>query len=189
MTPLKNAAAKSIYRTTVLRGGRMTKWKGKAASLSPSLGQLIASVSPVALGRGLMGGVSKAATAAVLGSSGLIMTTNVASANCTSTSTAVYVCSSSETETQKLDASGSLLNVSVDKGITFETAEGHAFELESENGITFKTDDPSENSSAATITGNEDGINAINNLTGALSITTTGTTTGGDDGIYASNNG
>ena len=80
MTVSKTTDVSRTYGTVVLRGGRLTKWKGKAASLSPSLGQLIASVSPVALGRALMVGASKTATAAVLGGAGLIVTTSGASA-------------------------------------------------------------------------------------------------------------
>ena len=91
MINTKIEVAKSSYGTTVLRGGRMTKWKGKAASISPSLGQLIASVSPVALGRALMLGANRTATAAVLGGVGLIVTTSGASAACTNTSGTVFV--------------------------------------------------------------------------------------------------
>ena len=82
MTVSKTTDVSRTHGTIVLRGGRLTKWKGKAASLSPSLGQLIASVSPVALGRALMVGASKTATAAVLGGAGLIVTTSGASAAC-----------------------------------------------------------------------------------------------------------
>ncbi len=93
MTVSKTTDANRTHGTIVLRGGRLTKWKGKAASLSPSLGQLIASVSPVALGRALMVGASKTATAAVLGGAGLIVTTSGASAGCCSGSDGVYTCS------------------------------------------------------------------------------------------------
>ena len=92
MTVSKTTDVSRTHGTVVLRGGRLTKWKGKAASLSPSLGQLIASVSPVALGRALMVGASKTATAAVLGGAGLIVTTSGASAACRG-SDGVYTCS------------------------------------------------------------------------------------------------
>ena len=45
MNMVKKKFPDATYATAVLRGGRLTKWKGQAASLSPSLGQLIASVS------------------------------------------------------------------------------------------------------------------------------------------------
>ena len=86
----KTTEANRTYGSIVLRGGRMTKWKGKAASLSPSLGQLIASVSPVALGRALMVGANRTATAAVLGGAGLIVTTSGVSADCTLGDPGVY---------------------------------------------------------------------------------------------------
>ena len=113
MTNLRIEITSRTYGTTVLRGGRMTKWKGKAASISPSLGQLIASVSPVALGRALMLGANRTATAAVLGGVGLIVTTSGASANCTNTSDKVYVCSSNATKTQYLEGGDTLLNVTI----------------------------------------------------------------------------
>jgi len=83
MTVSKTTNACHSYGTTILRGGRLIKWKGQVASLSPSLGQLVASVSPVALGRALMVGANRAATAAVLGGAGLIVTTSGVSAACT----------------------------------------------------------------------------------------------------------
>ena len=67
MTATKTTKASRFYGTTILRGGRLTKWKGQAVSVSPSLGQLIASVSVFALGRALTVGASKSATAVVLG--------------------------------------------------------------------------------------------------------------------------
>ena len=54
MANLKKKPSEDVSRTKVLRGGRLTKWKGKVASLSPSLGQLVATVSPIALGRGVV---------------------------------------------------------------------------------------------------------------------------------------
>ena len=66
MTISKTTNACHSYGTTLLRGGRLIKWKGQVASLSPSLGQLVASVSPVALGRALMVGANRAATAVAI---------------------------------------------------------------------------------------------------------------------------
>ena len=119
MTVSKTTDANRTHGTIVLRGGRLTKWKGKAASLSPSLGQLIASVSPVALGRALMVGASKTATAAVLGGAGLIVTTSGASADddCTG-SDGVYTCSGTNT-TQTLNGSADLLDVYYLEGNNF----------------------------------------------------------------------
>ena len=189
MTISKTTEANRTYGTIVLRGGRLTKWKGKAASLSPSLGQLIASVSPVALGRALMVGASKTATAAVLGGAGLIVTTSGASADCSPSGAGVYTCSSDATTTQTLTGSGSLLDVTiVDPATSFDTSGtvgADAFKLTSNAGITFE-----DETDGATITGGHDGINAeITGATGGISITTTGTTTGGDYGINVYNHG
>ena len=163
MTATKTTKASRFYGTTILRGGRLTKWKGQAASLSPSLGQLIASVSVFALGRALTVGASKSATAAVLGGVGLILTTSGVSAECVESPSGsnVHICSGEINSTVILGSTGEQLKIT----------------------------------SSATITGSPNGISAVNNGRGALSITTTGTTTGindnkastKDNGIYAYN--
>ena len=161
----------------------MIKWKGQVTSLSPSLGQLVASVSPVALGRALMVGANRAATAAVLGSAGLIVTTSGASAACTPGDPGVYTCSGAMGNgggDLNTTTTTNLLDVTVSPSTTFNVTSGNAFDLDSSAGITF-----TNNNSEVTITGADDGIQARNSGTGALSITTSGATTGGDDGIYA----
>ena len=120
MTVSKTTDANRTHGTIVLRGGRLTKWKGKAASLSPSLGQLIASVSPVALGRALMVGASKTATAAVLGGAGLIVTTSGASADC-SGSGGVYTCSGTIGTGWPLPTNADPLSVTISEGTTVVT--------------------------------------------------------------------
>ncbi len=131
MTVSKTTDANRTHGTIVLRGGRLTKWKGKAASLSPSLGQLIASVSPVALGRALMVGASKTATAAVLGGAGLIVTTSGASAACTASGKG-FTHVQDETTNTTLSRGAILLDVLLsDQATTFDTsAVGDAFELD-----------------------------------------------------------
>ena len=194
MTVSKTTNACHSYGTTLLRGGRLIKWKGQFASLSPSLGQLIASVSPVALGRALMVGANRAATAAVLGSAGLIVTTSGASAACTFGNLGVYTCSGAMGNGDgdlNTTTTTNLLDVTVSPSTTFNVTSGDAFDLDSSAGITF-----TNNNSEVTIAGAVDGINAYNDGTygGALSITTTGTTTGNgtsypNSGIYAKNKG
>ena len=131
MTVSKTTDVSRTHGTVVLRGGRLTKWKGKAASLSPSLGQLIASVSPVALGRALMVGASKTATAAVLGGAGLIVTTSGASADCRG-SGGVYTCSGKIEKRQTLPdrVNGNLANplkVTIsEEGTTVDTSARQA---------------------------------------------------------------
>ena len=193
MTVSKTTDFNRSYGTVVLRGGRLTKWKGQAASLSLSLGQLIASVSPVALGRALMVGASKTATAAVLGGAGLIVTTTGVSADCSPEegATGGYICSGEITEKQTLqdrvNADRPLKVTISEEGTTVDTSgtTGHdAFTLDSKAEITFED----KTTAGATITGADNGIYAQNNGTGALSITTTGTTTGtSEDGIFARN--
>ncbi|MDB3962326.1 autotransporter outer membrane beta-barrel domain-containing protein [Paracoccaceae bacterium] len=194
MTVSKTTNACHSYGTTTLRGGRLIKWKGQVASLSPSLGQLVASVSPVALGRGLMVGASKTATAAVLGSAGLIVTTSGASAACTPGNLGVYTCSGAMGNGDgdlNTTTTTNLLDVTVSPSTTFNVTNGDAFDLDSSAGITF-----TNKYSEVTIAGAVDGINAYHDGTygGALSITTTGTTTGNgtsnsNSGIYAKNKG
>ena len=183
MTVSKTTNACHSYGTTILRGGRLIKWKGQVASLSPSLGQLVASVSPVALGRGLMVGASKTATAAVLGSAGLIVTTSGASAACTPGDPGVYTCSGAMGNGDgdlNTTTTTNLLDVTVSPSTTFNVTSGDAFDLDSSAGITF-----TNNNSEVTISAAVDGINAYHDGTygGALSITTTGTTTGNGTSI------
>ena len=74
--PLCKASAVSVYKA--LRGGRIVTWKGKTASLSPTLAQLVQSVSPVALASAMLvmpvmlpasltGGAGQAHAACVVG--------------------------------------------------------------------------------------------------------------------------
>jgi outer membrane autotransporter protein len=205
MTNYLNIFAQSQKSTSVLRGGRLIKWKGKVASLSPSLEQLVTSVSPVALMQALSIGTKKAAGAAALSSAGLIVITSVANAACVEGPEAIYVCSTDETTTQSLTGGDQeILDVSLGSGLTFDTTNstGAAFDLQAEGGIRFtnnyadtsisgKTvglylfmDSPQEgNSGAITITtagdvnGSDAGIRAQNNGSGALSITSTGQVT------------
>lgn len=205
MTNYLNIFAQSQKSTSVLRGGRLIKWKGKVASLSPSLEQLVTSVSPVALMQALSIGTKKAAGAAALSSAGLIVITSVANAACVEGPEAIYVCSTDETTTQSLTGGNQeILDVSLGSGLTFDTTNstGAAFDLQAEGGIRFtnnyadtsisgKTvglylfmDSPQRgNSGAITITtagdvkGSDAGIRARNNGSGALSITSTGQVT------------
>ena len=185
MTISKTTNACHSYGTTLLRGGRLIKWKGQVASLSPSLGQLVASVSPVALGRALMVGANRAATAAVLGSAGLIVTTSGASAACTPGDPGVYTCSGAMVNGDgdlNTTTTTNLLDVTVSPSTTFNVNAGNAFDLNSNVGATFTNSNPE-----VTITGAVDGIDVYNTV-GAISITTTGETKGSQNiGISAIN--
>ena len=113
----------ATYATALWRGGRLTKWKGQAASLSPSLGQLIASVSVFALGRALTVGASKTATAALLGGVGLILTTSGVSAACDESplGSGVHSCSGEINGTVALISAGDQLTITSSATITGDT--------------------------------------------------------------------
>ena len=167
----------------------LTKWKGKVASLSPSLGQLVASVSPIALGRALPIGANRALAAAAWGGAGLLVSVGSASAACCgrpADTRRVYLSALlTETTSQSLSAEGNLLDVTIDPGASFTTTAGNALDLTGDAGITFLN-----NNTDATITGDLSGIEALNTGSGALSITTKSTTTGSSVyGINATNSG
>lgn len=187
MANLKNKLSEDVSKTKVLRGGRLTKWKGKVASLSPSLGQLVATVSPIALGRALSIGANRTLLGAAWGGAGLLVTVGSAGAACLEdkTTPGVFFCSVPETTSQNLSATGTLLDVTINPNASFTTTAGDAFYLSGDAGITFLN-----NNATATITGDLSGIEANNTGSGALSITTDSTTTGYSDyGINATNSG
>lgn len=202
----------ATYATALWRGGRLTKWKGQAASLSPSLGQLIASVSVFALGRALTVGASKTATAALLGGVGLILTTSGVSAACDESplGSGVHSCSGEINGTVALISAGDQLTITSSATITGDTdginARNNgsgALRITTTGATTGTVDDGIEAWSdtsgtdltidAGTTSGGDDGIYAVSYGSGALNIITTGTTTGGttnyDQGITAWNYG
>jgi outer membrane autotransporter protein len=157
----------------VLRGGRMTKWKGRAASMSPMLGQLVGSVSPLALALG----------AAITVSGGGAAAQDI----CTAAGGGVYNCAGPSTTEQALSVTSGSLTVNLDDTATVDAALGDAFDLRKYGGdgdLTF-TQAPG----GGAITGASDGISASNVGTGALSITATGAVTGDIDGILTVNFG
>lgn len=187
MPNLKNKASEDVSRIKFLRGGRLTKWKGKVASLSPSLGQLVSSVSSIALGRSLSIGANRTLAAAAWGGAGLLVSVGSVSAACLEDQVipGVYTCSTTETTSQNLSATGTLLDVTINPGASFTTTAGDAFYLSGDAGITFLN-----TNATATITGDLSGIEANNTGPGALSITTASATTGESVyGINATNSG
>jgi outer membrane autotransporter protein len=153
----------------VLRGGRMTKWKGRAASMSPMLGQLVASVSPLALALG----------AAITVSGGGAAAQDI----CTAAGGGVYNCAGPSTTEQALSVDGGSLTVNLDDTATVDAASGYGFDLRkygSDGGLTF-----TQATGGGAITGGTSGISASNFGTGALAITATGTVTGAAFGIDA----
>ncbi len=168
---------KAAFPQFRLSGGRMIKWKGQVASLSPQAVDLRSGVSLAALAGALAlaGGAMLAPGLAVAGS-------------CTGRSD-TFACSgaanSGSDTTQNLSASGTALQVTTSAGFGITTTSGKGINLTGDNGISF-TD---ANSSA--ITGATFGIYGKNSTTGgAISITTTGQVTGGSGsgaGIFANN--
>jgi outer membrane autotransporter protein len=157
----------------VLRGGRMTKWKGRAASMSPMLGQLVGSVSPLALALG----------AAITVSGGGAAAQDI----CTAAGGGVYNCAGPSTTEQALSVGSGSLTVNLDDTATVDAATGDGFDLlnsGSDGGLTF-----TQATGGGAITGASDGISARNYGTGALAITATGTVTGGAYGINTSHSG
>jgi hypothetical protein len=110
----------------VLRGGRMTKWKGRAASMSPMLGQLVGSVSPLALALG----------AAITVSGGGAAAQDI----CTAAGGGVYNCAGPSTTEQALSVGSGSLTVNLDDTATVDAATGDGFDLRkygSDGGLTF----------------------------------------------------
>lgn len=77
-----------------ISGGRMTKWKGRAASLSPTIGQLVASVSPAAL-----------ATALAVAVPITVYSTSSAEAQACSFYSGTYYCAGIQVGSERLDGS------------------------------------------------------------------------------------
>ncbi len=151
----------------VVRGGRMTKWKGEAASYAPQLGTIIARAA-FALGTAL--------------ASGLILPGAAMAGTCAGGPTA-WTCSgaASAGDTMQVVASAGSATVTTQSGFGITTAASDAINIVSAGSLTF-TD-----ANGATITGADGGIVARTNAAGLLTITSTGTATGiANDGIFAS---
>ena len=152
------ARQKNRLPIATLRGGRMVKWKGRAASMAPHISELAAGVSFHAFATTLVvgGGLALAAPAFAQTLTG------------------------SNTTTQVLV--GSPLVVDTDSSFSVITASGAALHLTGTNGTSFS------DAYAAIISGATDGIYAFNQGSGALSVTTTGDVSGTSRyGIYAHN--
>ena len=157
-----------------IRGGRMTKWKGCAASMSPVLGQLIVSTSPLAL-----------AGAAFM----LIGVPAQAQDICTETvpGSGIFDCTGDSDDTQTLSAAGTPLIVNLDETATVNTtvgggSGGTAIQAFGNAGTDFV-----QAADGGEIIGSAFGIEASTSE-GTLSVTTTGIVAGLEySGISASN--
>ena len=135
----------------LLRGGRMTKWKGRVVSMSPHIGALSAGIS-----------LSAFAVSMALGS-GLLLAP-MASAQ------TVALTGTNNTTTQT--ATGAPLVVTTDPNYKVETTTGGGLVLTGTNGITFS------DLNNSTIKGATTGVSA-NNSGGTLSVTVSGIVSGG----------
>ncbi|AJJ09876.1 outer membrane autotransporter barrel domain protein [Yersinia rohdei] len=116
------------------------------------------------------------------------LTATAYAGSCTSGAGGTYFCSDSAVAgtdiTQVLDGGASPLDVTTLPDFSIVTSTGDALTLNGTGGVNF-----TDNNSAI-ITGAEDGIDARNNTSGDLSITTTGAVTGSSSvGISAMNTG
>jgi hypothetical protein len=120
--------------------------------------------------------------AALLGTvaAGALWLGDRAHAACTGAGT--YTCTGTLTTTQTL--TGTPLTVTTVAPLSVITVAGDAFDLTGTGGLSF-----TDLYASTVINGATDGILATNNVSGALSITTTGAVTGGNFGIFARNYG
>ncbi|WP_095590686.1 beta strand repeat-containing protein [Actibacterium ureilyticum] len=145
-----------------LRGGRMTKYKGRVASFAPMIGQ----VSTVAIGAALMLG----AGATLAGS-------------CVDQDGGAFICSGpandiTPEDTILIDEPVSPTTITTEPGFG-HNATGDAIRIRDAGTVTFTDANGSQ------ITGGEDGIDTLTD--DGISITTTGHVAGGNDGIIARN--
>ena len=151
-----------------IKGGRLIKWKGKAASLSPMQG----------------GSVSALAIIVALSAGPALMTAPQAQAgSCTEGDAGVFTCSGpAAADEASLNLTGTPLVVTTIPGFGISAGAGSDNSLTGTGGLTFSDAYGSSISAVGT------GLRASNSESGALSITTTGTVTGNNHhGIFARN--
>ncbi len=155
---------------TLLRGGRMTKHKGQAASYAPRSGRVLGGVSAIALGVTVTfgGGAAQAGS-------------------CTDSGGGNVVCVGPAVpgaDTTQSFSNNGPLTVSTTPGFGLDVSSGGALNLIGEE-ITFS------DARNSTITAGSTGINAHIGAaySGDLTITTNGSVNGGVTGIYGRQNG
>ncbi len=174
---LSSAQANSVTTSAVsrlLRGGRVTKWKGKAASCAPWIGADLAA--------SLAASVSSAALSAALAFGGAMLGAIPLAEAGSCTAGPVSVCSGAAGADVTQVRTGTPLAVTTAAGFGINTAVGNALTLTGTNGTTV-TD-----ANTSTISGAANGLLVRNLGTGALSVTTTGVVTGVTNvGLYGRN--
>jgi len=147
-------------KSLLLRGGRMTKVAGVAASYAPQIGVAVIAAAPL-----------------LISGSMVAYADPVPVGNCAAVGApGTYQCSGAITTTQSLSPpAGQVLTVTTTEQISVVTTAGDALDLSNsagDIGVSF-TD-----TYGSTITGFATGVSARNNGFGVLSITTTGDVTG-----------
>ncbi len=181
-------------RATLLRGGRMTKYKGQAASYSPDFGIsspdiAIGPVSAPVLGRvasALGASVSARALAAIaiLAVAPISLSSTGAHAGTCVGAGGVYTCSGAA-NAGGLDATQGItpvapddLTVTTQAGFGIDTSNNGAINAFTLTGAGGSANLTFTDNYASAITGGDSGIEAVNNGSGFLTITTTGVVTG-----------
>ncbi len=189
-------------RDTLLRGGRLTKYKGQLASFAPSLSTAICTPTlelGQQIGNAIGAQTRKLATGALTAAMLVVaptalISTGAQAGSCTKdgADTGIWTCSgkaeSADVDQAIVAAAAGALTVTTDAGFGITAAVGNAIQLNNENGlINYSMTFIDKNKS--TISGGNIGIAAFNGGTGAASITATGAVTGTEGyGIYVKNN-
>lgn len=152
--------------TSLLRGGRMTKYKGQAASFAPALGRVLCSVSVAAVGTALVFGGGAAWGGSCVDQGGGNFTCSGPANDITPEATIL------------IDEPVSPTVITTQPGFG-HSATGDAIRVRDAGTVTFTDAHNSQ------ITGEKDGLDI--RADDGVSITTTGQVVGGDDGIFAQN--
>ncbi|WP_051927444.1 autotransporter outer membrane beta-barrel domain-containing protein [Ruegeria halocynthiae] len=169
MKMINSGPIRPHYETALLRGGRMTKHKGQAASFAPALGRVLSGVSAAAIGAALTfgGGTAQAGS-------------------CTTSDGTNFVCSGAAAPGMDTTVGGTVppgggsINATTTSEFGLDVSSGNAVEVTADS-ITI-TD--TNNSTIRSVTGN--GVLTVS--TAGTTITTNGAVIG-RDGVWARNNG
>ena len=188
-------------RDTLLRGGRLTKYKGQLASFAPSLSTAICTPTlelGQQIGNAIGAQTRKLATGALTAAMLVVaptalISTGAQAGSCTMSNSnkSIWTCSKGKAGPADVNqaiaaAAAGALTVTTDAGFGIAAAVGNAIQLK--NGP-FNTSMTFIDKNKSTISGGSIGIAAFNDGTGATSITATGAVTGTEGyGIYVKNN-
>ena len=160
-----------------LRGGRMTKWKGQAASMSPTIGQLVASVSLTALAAAVSVPISLGMSSSALAqdSCSSVAMGGVVSKTC------IDGGPTPETTPQSIDSGTAELIADIQAGFDADTpSNGGSFVGSDPGALNFRSENGISVTQAAgsNVTGGDYGIRTNNQGAGDTVITLDGNVTG-----------